>query len=89
MDRNDQLPAPVAILQIKYAEWTLGDDLDINIGMVFSRTSREKSYKCPCKREMICGSKVIVTALTWTNRRKSRKLLTRPVCTADFTEPGT
>jgi len=57
MDRNDQLPAPVAILHIKYAEWTIGDDLDYNIGMVFSGTSREKSYKCSCKYELRCGSK--------------------------------
>lgn len=43
MDRNNQFPAPVALLQIKDAEWTLGDDLDFNIGIVFPKASRERS----------------------------------------------
>jgi hypothetical protein len=57
MDRNDQLPETVALLRIKDAEWTLGHDLDFNIGMVFSKASREEWYKCSCKHELRCGSK--------------------------------
>jgi len=57
MDRNDHFPAPVALLQIKDAKWTLGDDLDFNIRIVFSRASRQKWYKCSCKHGLICGSK--------------------------------
>jgi hypothetical protein len=56
MDRNDQFPVSVALLQIKDAEWTLGDDLDFNIGIVFSKASRDKCYKYSCKHELRCGS---------------------------------
>jgi hypothetical protein len=58
MDSNDHFPAPVALLQIKDAEWTLGDNLDFNIGIVFSKASREKWYKCSCKHGLRFGSKV-------------------------------
>jgi hypothetical protein len=54
---NDQFLASVALLQIKDAEWTLGDGLDLNINMVFSKASREKWCKCSCKHELSCGSK--------------------------------
>jgi len=57
MDMNDQFLASVALLQIKDAEWTLGDDLGLNIDKVFSKASREKWCKCSCKHELRCGSR--------------------------------
>ena len=50
-----QLHAPVALLQRKDAESTLGDDLGLNIGVVLSKTLSEKLYKCSCKHEVRCG----------------------------------